>query len=91
VIRDEPKETILAQFHVDLRRLLDGDYHVQFTFEQILQQQIDALNQQIVPNNKKKDKDKDKERLSSSKSNKDKSKGFFSMKLFLFAKGNLKF
>ena len=84
IIRKDPEETILAEFKVELRPFLDGDYQVSSTFKSLLQQQIDANNQQLNPikPNKKKDSSKtdspnEKKKASSSKSNEDKSKGFF--------------
>jgi hypothetical protein len=76
VTRNDPIETILAQFNVELRPFLDGDYQVSFTFKSLLQQQIDS-NYEQIKTTKKKDSPNDKKRSASSK---EKQKGF----LFLF-------
>jgi hypothetical protein len=67
VTRKDPIETILAEFKVELRPFLDGDNQISFTFKSLLQQQIDANNEQInqIKVSKKKESPK---RSSSSKS-----------------------
>jgi hypothetical protein len=81
VILKDPIETILAQFNVDLRPFLDGDYQVLSSFKSVLEQQIHSNNQQnIQTKSTKKGQNKiespqDKKRTSSSKSTKDKPKG----------------
>lgn len=77
-----PTETVLAEFNVDLRPFLDGDYQVLFNYKSILEQQILSLNQQeTVPMKSGKQKDldkndsnKDKKRTSAVKLNQEKSK-----------------
>ncbi|CAF1253611.1 unnamed protein product [Rotaria sp. Silwood1] len=79
----DPIETILAEFHVELRPFLDGDYQVYFQYkspiEQSQQQQqlTDSINQTKSGKRKdgeKNDPSKDKKRSSASKSNQDKTK-----------------
>ncbi|CAF4932422.1 unnamed protein product, partial [Rotaria sp. Silwood1] len=77
----DPIETILAEFHVELRPFLDGDYQVYFQYkspiEQSQQQLTDSINQTKSGKRKdgeKNDPSKDKKRSSASKSNQDKAK-----------------
>ncbi|CAF3899131.1 unnamed protein product [Rotaria sordida] len=81
----DPIETVLAEFHVELRPFLDGDYQVCFQYkspiEQLQQQQqqqlTDSINQTKSGKQKdgeKSDPSKDKKRSSASKSNQDKTK-----------------
>ncbi|CAF4361514.1 unnamed protein product [Rotaria sp. Silwood2] len=82
----DPVETILAEFNVELRSFLDGDYQVYSQYkspiEQSQQQQqqlTDSINQTKSnkrKDNEKNDSNKDKKSLSASKSNQDKTKGY---------------
>lgn len=74
VTRTDPQEKILAQFHVELRPFLDGDYQVSSSFKAILQEQIDS-NQQLI-NQTKPTKKKDNQKVESPKrTSSSKSKG----------------
>ncbi|CAF1118107.1 unnamed protein product [Adineta steineri] len=66
VTRTDPIEEIFAEFHVELRSILDGDYQVSFPYKCLIQQQIDLNTQQNLPikpnkkDNKKTDSTQDK-------------------------------
>ncbi|CAF1342525.1 unnamed protein product [Rotaria magnacalcarata] len=74
IIRTDPIETILAEFNIDLRSFLDGDYQVLFQYKSVLEQQkqyflsqqenIEVKSGKQKDSSDKNDSNKDKKRAS---------------------------
>ncbi|CAF1137171.1 unnamed protein product [Adineta ricciae] len=56
VIRKDPIETILTEFHVELRSFLDGDHQILFPYKCFIQQNLyPIIEKEILPTKSKKD------------------------------------